>query len=140
MKHFLEYRRASYDLIMEAEGRSGIALDGEVEAWVVHTFACYLDRPHIPSDTIATRMLSSVNETGEMRKLHLNEIAQECILIDGLRLNQRRWPSPSYYHDMGVLACEHRAWTDRPPELFWERLAHDWGAVRTVLSSMRTPA
>lgn len=136
-QHFLEYRRASYDLIMEAESRTGVALDGEVEAWTVHTFARYLDQPRIPTDTIAIRMLTAMGEVGELRKLHLTEIASECILIDGLGLNARRWPSPSYYRDTGVLACEARAWTDRPPELFWERLAHDWCAVTRVLNTLR---
>lgn len=137
MKHWMEYVKASYDLIMEAESRSNVLLDHEVEAWTVHTFARYMERPHIPTDAIAIKMMTTVAETGAIRKQHLQEIAEECILIDGLRLNSRRWPSPNYYRDMGRLACEHRAWTDRPPELFYERVAHYYDDISRVLQGIR---
>lgn len=137
MKHFLEYRRASYDLIMGAESVAGITLDNDVEAWTVHTFARYMDNPYIPSDTIATRMLRAVGESGEVRKLQLQTIAEECLLIDGLQLNHGRWPSRHYYRDMGTLACEHRAYTSRPPEIMWERIAQEWPIVCRVLEKLR---
>lgn len=137
MRHFLEYRRASYDLILEAESKASVTLDPETECWVVHTFARYMETPHIPTDTIAIKMMTAVGESGEVRKQHLQTIAEECVLIDGLELNSRRWPTKTYYRDMGVLALEHRAWADRPPELFYERIAHYFNDISKVLHKLK---
>ncbi len=137
MKHWMTYVKAAYEVILEAEGRASVNLEHEVEAFVVHTFARYMERPNIPTDAIAIKMMSSVNETGELRKQHLQEIAEECMLIDGLDLNSRRWPSKNYYSDMGKLALEHRAWTERPPELFYERLAYEFNNISTVLHKIK---
>jgi hypothetical protein len=137
MKHFLTYVKYSYELILEAEVKANINLEHEVEAFVVHTFAKFMEQPNIPSDAIAIKMLSSANETGEIRKQHLQEIAQECMLIDGLELNIRRWPSKSYFIDMGRLALEQRAWIHRPPELFYERLAYDFTNISKILHEVK---
>lgn len=137
MKHFLEYRRASYDLIMEAQGRVGVVLDDEVEAWTVHTFARYMENPHIPSDTIATRLLSALSETPTLRKAALETVVEECVLIDGLQLNKRRWPSQHYYRDMCMLACEHRAWSDRPPQQFWVTLANQLPQLECIFVHLK---
>ena len=137
MKHFLTYVKYSYELILEAEVKANINLEHEVEAFVVHTFAKFMEQPNIPTDAIAIKMLSSPNETGEIRKQHLQEIAQECMLIDGLELNSRRWPSKSYFIDMGRLALEQRAWIHRPPELFYERLAYDFTNISKILHEVK---
>jgi hypothetical protein len=137
MKHFLTYVKYSYELILEAEVKTNINLEHEVEAFLVHTFAKYMEQPHIPTDAIAIKMLNAANETGEIRKHHLQEIAQECMLIDGLELNSRRWPSKEYYIDMGRLALEQRAWINRPPELFYERLAYDFKNISKILHEVK---
>ena len=133
----MPYVKAAYEVIMIAEERASVSLEHEVEAFVVHTFARYMERPNIPTDAIAIKLMTTVGEKGELRKQHLQEIAEECILIDGLELNSRRWPSKNYYSDMGKLALEHRAWTDRPPELFYERLAHEFGNISKVLHKVK---
>jgi hypothetical protein len=137
MRHWMEYVRASYEVIMVAEERSQINLEHEVEAFVVHTFARYMEQPNIPTDAIAIKMMSATATIGEARKRNFEEIAQECLLIDGLELNSRRWPSNSYFRDMGKLALEHRAWTDRPPELFFERISHQFDKISQVLHTVK---
>lgn len=137
MKHWMTYVKAAYEVIMLAESKSNINLDHEVEAFVVHTFARYMEQPNIPTDTIAVKMLVAVNENGGVKKAHLQQIAEECLLIDGLELNRGRWPTKKYYSDMGKLALEHRAWTDRPPELFYEKLAGDFDNISCVLHNVR---
>lgn len=133
----MTYVKAAYEVIMLAEEKSSINLEHEVEAFVVHTFARYMERPNIPTDAIAIKMLTTVNETGEMRKQHLQEIAEECILIDGLDLNAKRWPTKNYFRDMGKLALEHRAWADRPPELFYERVSSELLNISRVLHTIK---
>lgn len=138
MQHFMTYVKAAYEVIMLAESKSNINLEHEVEAFVVHTFARYMEQPNIPTDAIAIKMLTAVNENGEIKKAHFQQIAEECILIDGLELNSRRWPNKNYYRDMGRLALEHRAWIERPPELFYEKVAHYFDEISNVLHNVRT--
>lgn len=137
MKHFLTYVKHSYDVIVEAEARSSVNLEHEIEAFVVHTFAKYMEQPNIPTDAIAVKMLTTINESGDIRKHHFQEIAEECLLIDGLELNSRRWPSKSYYNDMGKLALEHRAYCDRPADKFYERIAKKFDDMSTILHAIR---
>lgn len=137
MKHFLEYRKASYDLILEAESKAGVFLDNEVEAWTVNMFARYMETPHIPTDAIALQLMSALNQRGEIKKQHLEKVAEECVLVDGLELNTRRWPSKNYYRDMGRIAFEQRAWLHRPPELFYERLAYYLNDISKVLHKLK---
>ena len=135
----MTYVKAAYEVILIAEERSSINLEHDVEAYVVHTFARYIEKPNIPTDAIAIKMLTTVNEHGESRKKKFQEIAEECLLIDGLGLNRRKWPSQNYYSDMGKLALEYRAWSARPPELFYGHLAKQFYKISTVLHSVKQP-
>lgn len=139
MKHFLTYVKHSYEVIIEAESRTKVNLEHEIEAFVVHTFAKYMEQPNIPTDAIAIKMLQTVGEKGDQRKQHFQQIAEECLLIDSFKLNSRRWPSNNYYKDMGVLALEHRAYSERPPELLFERIAYEFEKMSYVLKNVRTP-
>lgn len=137
MKYWMDYVKASYEVIMLGESKTGINLEHEVEAFVVHTFARYMENPRIPTDAIAIQLMTSLNETGEVRKQHLQKVAEECILIDGLKLNSRRWPSQSYFVDMGKVALGYRAYAERPPELFYETVAKNLNSISKLLHSIR---
>lgn len=139
MKHFLTYVKHSYDVIIETEARTSVNLEHEIEAFVVHTFAKYMEQPNIPTDAIAIKMMTTVSESGEIRKQHFQQIAEECLLIDGLKLNSRRWPSKKYYKDMGVIALEHRAYSETPPELMYEKIANHFEEMSYILNNIRTP-
>ena len=129
----MTYVRASWEVIIEAEGKAHINLPHEHEAYLVHTFARWMSRPHIPTDAIAIKMLEAQNLCGNIKRDRLEEIAQECLLIQGLELNKLRWPSVSYYIDMAQLALGYRAYSLRPPELWYDQLAHDVPQMVTVL-------
>ena len=133
----MDYVKASYEVILYGEGKAGINLDHEIEAFVVHTFARYMENPNIPSDAIAIQLMSSLNKTGEIRKQHLQKVAEECILIDGLELNSRRWPSQNYFVDMGKVALGYRAYAERPPELFYEQVAKNMNNISKVLHRIK---
>lgn len=137
MKYWMDYVKASYEVILYGEGKAGINLDHEIEAFVVHTFARYMENPNIPSDAIAIQLMSSLNKTGEIRKQHLQKVAEECILIDGLDLNSRRWPSQNYFVDMGKVALGYRAYAERPPELFYEQVAKNMNNISKVLHRIK---
>ena len=97
--YWFEYRKAAYDLIMESEGCTETYLDIEVEAYVVHLFAKNFTRTNIGEIPIAIQLLSDFS-----RSTNYQPIADECLLIDSYPLRKRRWPSETYYHDLGKLA------------------------------------
>lgn len=136
MKYFMDYVKASYEVVMIGECRTGINLDHEIEAYLVHTYARYMENPNIPTDAIAIQFMNSLSCNKEIKKKLLEKIAEECILINGLKLNNKKWPSKSYFLDMGQLALETRAYTNRPPELFYETIAKQLPIINKVLNSI----
>jgi hypothetical protein len=138
MTPWMEYVKASYDLIMDAQSRSGTILDYDVGAFVVHTFAKYMATPISTEEPVATKLLTAVNMSGELRKIRLLEVCEECVLIDGLDLNRRRWVSGDYYRNMGIIAAEQRAWSDRPPDELYIRVAQQFSSISTILHCIRS--
>lgn len=135
---WMKYVEASYDLVKEAEAKINLTVDVQAEAFVVHTFAKYMAKPEIPTDAIAIKMLSAMGESGKTRRDQLQEIAEECLLIDGLRLNCRRWPSHNYYTEMGQMALGYRAWSQRPPELIYDRFAYLFPKLTLIVGQLRS--
>jgi hypothetical protein len=95
MIHWQEYVRAAYDLIIESEGLSATFLDHEVEAYIVHLFAKNFNRTDIGDTPVAIQILSTTN---------YQPIGDECLLINSFPLKKRRWPSNTYYVEMGTIA------------------------------------
>lgn len=133
----MKYVEASYDLVKEAESKINLSVDQQAEAFVVHTFAKYMAKPEIPTDAIAIKLLTTMSEVGQIRREHFLEIAEECLLIDGLKLNCRRWPSHNYYTEMGQMALGYRAWSNRPPELLYDRLATLFPKLSMIVAQLR---
>ena len=133
----MDYVKASYEVILYGESKAGVNLEHEVEAFVVHTFARYMENPRIPTDAIAIQLMESLNKTGDTRKQHLQKVAEECILIDGLDLNSKKWPSQNYFVDMGKVALGYRAYAQRPPELFYETVAKNMNNISKVLHRIK---
>ena len=106
-----EYVKASYDLIIESEGRSHVYLADDVEVYIVNLFARNFTRTDIGSIPIAKQIL----ETNDFRKY--SPIADECLLINSYPLRRSKWPSESYYKELGVLAYK-RANNDAMKENF----------------------
>ena len=95
MKYWQEYIRVAYDLVIESEGQTGTFLEDEVEVYLVHLFAKNFNRTDIGEQPIAIQILSSQQ---------YQPIADECLLINSFPLKKQRWPSDTYYIDMGTIA------------------------------------
>lgn len=93
--YWQDYIRAAYDLILEGEGQSSTFLDNEVEVYLVHLFAKNFRRTDIGEQPIATQILASKN---------YQPIGDECLLINSYPLKRRRWPTETYYVEMGTIA------------------------------------
>ena len=139
MIHFMTYVRSTYELVMTAEHKALINLDSDTEAFLVHLLARHFENPYIPRDAVAISLMTAMQQSGEDRKQSLQRVAEECILVDGFNLNRRRWPSAGYYQDMAQLALEYRAYSSRPPEIYYEHLAEHVPIMSRVLHALSTP-
>ena len=100
-QYWFEYVRSCYDLVVESEGLTDLVLEHEVEAYIVHLMARNFERTDIGNQPVAIRMLEAMQ--GRQRE-NLLAIADECLLIHSYPFKRRRWPSATYYQDMGQIA------------------------------------
>lgn len=100
-QYWFEYVKSCYDLVVESEGLTDLVLEHEVEAYVVHLMARNFERTDIGDQPVAIRMLEAMQ--GRQRE-NLLAVADECLLIHSYPFRRHRWPSATYYQDMGQIA------------------------------------
>lgn len=137
MQHWMTYVRYSYEVVLEAESRVCVNLDHDTEAYLVHLVARYFDKPKFNEEPVAIKMMEGMNKPVEIKKDMLQRVGDQCLLVHSLELNKRRWPSNSYYQDMGQLAYSNVAYAHRPPDEFFEHLANRFGLLSRVLQECR---
>jgi len=98
MRYWQEYCKAAYDLVLESEGMSHTFLQHEVEAYIVHLFARNFNRTDIGTQPIALQILEA------KRHKKFEPIADECLLINSFPLKRMKWPSETYYLELGITA------------------------------------
>lgn len=102
MKYWQEYVRSSYELVFEAEGRSKTYLNEDIESYLVRLMAKWFDRNDIPPDTpVAILLMTAMQQPKEKE---LADVAEICLFYDGFKIKQKRWPTLTYYKDMGTVA------------------------------------
>ena len=101
MKYWMEYVKVSYDLIMESEKQQQIFLDHEVEAYVVHLFARNFERIDIASNALCLELMQAIS-TNKLQEIE--KVADECLIVNSMPVRKHKWPSETYYQDLGTLA------------------------------------
>jgi len=129
----MTYVKHAYEIVLEGEYKAGITLDHETEAYVVQLMARYIDRPELNKEPVATKMLSGLQMPADKKRAVLKNVADECLLINGLELGRTKWPTENYYIDMGRLAYSNVAYIERPPEMFYEDLAKKFTIISKVI-------
>ena len=105
MINWKEYVRNSYELVVEAEKRTAIYLHEDVEYYLVRLMAKWFDHSDVPPDTpVAIMLMSAMHMPGSVKEMQLQQVGEACLFIDGFGIKQRRWPSQTYYKDMGRMA------------------------------------
>ena len=127
------YVRESYDLVRRAECELTVNLAHEIEAYVVHLFAHYLDKPRVNTVPVGVKLLSCVNLPLESKKELLKSIGDECLLINSMEWGKYRWPTEIYYSDIGQMAYMSRAYAQRPPEDLFDNLAYQFSTATKIL-------
>ena len=100
-KYWFDYVKGCYDLVVESEGYVDIKLSHTAEAYVVHLMAKNFNRTDIGDKAVAIQLLEAVNSKNRANYL---AVADECLLIHSYPLKQHRWPTKTYYMEMGTIA------------------------------------
>lgn len=137
MNNWEVYVKESYELIKRAESTLTITLEHNIEAYLVHLFAHYLDKPNINTEPLGVKLLSSNILPTAQRKLVLKEVGDECLLINAMEWGKPRWPSNNYYADLGAAAYMNRAYAERPPEGLFDDLAYEFETATKILRKCR---
>ena len=101
MSKWFDYVRSCYDLVVETEGKLNIMLEHDVEAYVVHLMANNFERTDIGVGIISITLLEAM-QTGNRDRYKF--VGDECLLIHSYPLKKQKWPSATYYQDMGMIA------------------------------------
>ena len=101
MSKWFDYVRSCYDLVIETEGKVNIVLEHNVEAYLVHLMANNFERTDIGEKIISIELMQAM-QTG--RREQYKDVGDECLLIHSYPLRRGRWPSQTYYQDMGMIA------------------------------------
>lgn len=137
MNNWEVYVKESYELIKEAEQSLTINLAHNVEAYVVHLFAHFLDKPQVNTEPLGIKLMASANLPVTQRKVLLKEVGDECLLINAMEWNKRRWPSNNYYAEIGQAAYLNRAYVQLPVEDVFDDLALEFHSATKILRKCR---
>lgn len=137
MTNWEAYVKESYELVRRAECELTVNLDHDLEAYIVHLFAHYMDKPKVNTVPVGVKLLASVNLPIKARKELLKDVGDECLLINSMEWGKSKWPTEIYYADIGQMAYVSRAYAERPPEDLFDDLAYQFQTATRILRKCR---
>lgn len=92
-----------HDIVLEAEKVCDIALEEELESYLVFLMIRYTGAPEVAKKIIATDFLEGVQLQNNMRALALQNVGDKCLIVSGLfpRVAVKRLVKISYFVHLG---------------------------------------
>ena len=137
MTNWEAYVKESYELVRRAECELTVNLEHDLEAYIVHLFAHYMDKPKVNTVPVGVKLLTSVNLPVKAKKELLKDVGDECLLINSMEWGKSKWPTEIYYADIGQMAYVSRAYAERPPEDLFDDLAYQFQTATRILRKCR---
>lgn len=137
MTNWEVYIKESYELIKRAECELTVNLEHNIEAYLVHLFAHYIDKPSVNTEPVGVKLLASNTLPTVQRKHVLKEVGDECLMVHAMEWGKNRWPSNTYYADLGQIAYVNRAYLVQPPEDIFDDLAVSFNTATQILRKCR---
>ena len=125
------YIKASWEIIMAAEGKTQIVLDEELEAYLVQMMARNFRNKDMPPDIICIE-LSKARHVQDFR-----DIGDSCLFVDAWKIRPARLVSNDYYYRIGQVAYGYAAIASRPIDTFFERLSKEFASLSRVLAGVQ---
>ncbi len=126
-------------LVCEAEAELGVALDEELESYLVFTLMRYTSRADMASQVMALDYLEAMQGTASVNGQKMREVADQCLLLTGLfpARVQRRRVSITYYVDLGRSAYQYLAENLASMTLLYSRMAEQFVQAMDTLHAIR---
>lgn len=137
MQHWQPYVRASWELVMEAQGRSQTYLEPDIESFLVHTMARSFDKPNIWDQPVAIKMLTAQQLPKRQQQPLLKEVGEECLFIDAWEIKQPRWPNPAYFQHLGSVAFGMASLASIPADALLDLASEQFTTMSRVLRQVR---
>jgi hypothetical protein len=128
------YIKASWDLVMEAEGRTEVYLQDDLEAYLVHMMARNFRNPNMPPDIICLNFPQA--RTAE----DFRQIGDDCLFVDAWDVRRAKLVNRDYYQRMGQIAYSSAAIVSRPINELYGRVAKEFSLLSQVLRGVRDRA
>jgi hypothetical protein len=125
------YLRASWELVMESEGKSQVFLDPEIEAYLVHAMARHFRDTTFPPDIVCLEF------TRARTRDDYRHIGDSCLFVDAWDVRRARLVERRYYEKMGQIAYACAATVSRPVDALFDRVARDFGLLSRVLRELK---
>ncbi len=125
-----------YEIIQEAESKSGISLKQDLESYLIFLLIRYIKRPDLLHQILATEFLTGLKHSQSKRIIVLQEVGDQCLLFSGLfpGIAERRLVKLSYYVNLGQSAY---AGVSRIRNDLFSSLSHQFVRVMNVLQATR---
>ena len=125
------YIKASWEMVMAAEGRTQTMLEQDLEAYLVQMMARNFRNKSMPPDIVCLE-LAKARQAQDFRN-----IGDGCLFVDAWRIRPARLVSQDYYLKIGQVAYSRAALFSRPVDALFEKLSKEFGALSKVLAGVR---
>lgn len=133
MSNWNAYVKESYDLIKQAESDLTVELSHQVEAYIVHLFAHFMDKPLVNTVPVCVKLLTASSLPVLTKKEVFKSVGDECLLINSMEWGSHKWPTKTYYAEMGQMAYMNRAYAVNPVEDLYDTLASEFFTATKIL-------
>lgn len=125
-----------YEVVKTAENRCSVALQDELEAYLISLLIRYINKPEIAKQIFATAFLKAMQLRKIERNISLQHLGDQCLLFAGLfpHVAEKHHVKVSYFVDIGQSAYIEISNTTN--DLF-SSLALQFVALMDVLQSIR---
>lgn len=126
------YIKASWEMVMAAEGQTKTLLDEELESYLVHMMARHFRNSQKVPPEIVCLELGRARSASEFR-----DVGDSCLFVDAWHIKRARLVSADYYERLGQIAYCHAALASRPFDAFLDRLGREFKSLSRVLSGVQ---
>ena len=125
------YIKASWEMVMAAQGQTQTVLAPELEAYLVQMMARNFRNKDIPPDIVCLELAQARDATD------FRNIGDSCLFVDAWRIKPARLVSKDYYLKIGQIAYDCAAHRSRPVDRLFERLSSEFSSLSRVLAGVR---
>ena len=127
------YIWASYKIVYHADANIKPKLDETLESYLVNLLARNFKEPEFSEKPVAISLMESMSKPGYQKKQAMAVIGDECLFIHGFEYNKRKWPTETYFQDMGIMAYGHASVALRPPDILYSHLEQNFNLMGKVI-------